>query len=59
VKDNYKLKEKSPCSIKNTPLPEFVTCPECGGEIELWSDEYETVCLFCGHKAFKKENIIH
>ena len=59
MKDNYKLKEKSPCSVKNTPVPEFIICPKCGDEIELWSDEYETVCLFCGHKAFKKENIIH
>jgi len=58
MKDNLKHKEKSPCSVKITPVPEFIICPKCGGEIELWSD-YETVCFFCGHKAFKKENIIH
>lgn len=59
MKDNLKPKEKSPGSVKITPAPEFLICPKCGGEIDLWSDEYETVCFFCGHKAFKKENIIH
>ena len=59
VKNNMKHKEKSPCTVKITPVPEFITCPKCGGEIELWSDEYLTLCFFCGHKAFKKENILH
>jgi hypothetical protein len=57
--DNLKHKENSPCSVKITPVPEFITCPKCGGEIELWSDEHRTVCYFCGHKVFKKENILH
>ena len=59
LKTNIKQKEKSPSIVKIAPVPEFITCPKCGGEIELWSDEYLTVCLFCGHKAFKKEDIIH
>jgi len=59
VKNNLKHKEKSPCSVKIAPVPEFITCPKCGGEIELWSNEYLTACFFCGHKVFKKENIIH
>ena len=59
MKDNLKHKEKSPCSVKITPVPEFITCPKCGGEIELWSYEYLTSCFYCGHKVFEKENIIH
>lgn len=59
MKDDLKPKEKNLCSVKIMPVPEFLTCPKCGGEIELWSEEYETVCFFCGHKAFKKENIVH
>lgn len=59
MKDNLKPKDKSPCSVKITPVPEFITCPKCGGEIELWSHEFLTVCLFCGHQVFKKENILH
>jgi rRNA maturation endonuclease Nob1 len=59
VKDDMKPIAKSPCSVKTFPVPEFITCPKCGGEIELWSDEERTECFFCGHKVFKKENIVH
>ena len=59
MKNNLKHREKSPCTVKIMPVPEFITCPICGGEIELWSYEYLTSCLYCGHKVFKKENIIH
>lgn len=51
--------EKSPCSVKAQAVPEFVTCPGCGGEVELWTDEDETACFFCGYKVFKKEKIVH
>ena len=57
--NRLKEKQKSPCSVKYTPVPEFITCPKCGEEVELWSDEGETVCLFCGHKMFRKESTIH
>jgi hypothetical protein len=59
MKDNLKPKDKSPSSVKVRPVPEFITCPKCGGEIELWSYESLTVCLFCGHQVFKKENFLH
>jgi len=36
-----------------------ITCPVCGFEIALWSDEEETKCRFCGYKIFHKERIIH
>ena len=52
-------KKKSPCSIKNVPVPEFVACTRCGAEVELWTDEEETACPFCRQKVFKKQSIIH
>jgi rRNA maturation endonuclease Nob1 len=57
--DNLKSKEKSPCSLKNAALPDFITCPKCGDEIEIWTDEDETACASCGHKVFKKESTVH
>lgn len=50
---------KSPCTVQALPVPEFITCPRCGGEVELWTDEDETSCIFCGQGIFKKEKIIH
>ena len=59
MKKNLKTKDKSPLQRENYTGPEYITCPKCGGEIELWSYESLTVCLFCGHQVFKKENILH
>jgi DNA-directed RNA polymerase subunit RPC12/RpoP len=37
-------------------LPQIMTtCPRCGGEIELWSQEEETTCLFCGYSLFERQ----
>jgi hypothetical protein len=57
--ENLKHKENEPCTVKYSPVPEFVTCPNCGFEIELWSEDEETRCLFCGHKVFKREATVH
>jgi DNA-directed RNA polymerase subunit RPC12/RpoP len=41
-------------------LPEFITtCPKCGGEMGLWSEEQETICIFCDHKVFEREKTTH
>ncbi len=41
-------------------LPELMTrCPLCGGEIGLWPQEEETVCVFCEYKLFERENTTH
>jgi hypothetical protein len=32
------------------PFPESIKC-SCGREIEIWSDETETVCPYCRQKA--------
>jgi hypothetical protein len=52
-------KQKSLCSTRSVPLLEFIACIKCGNEIEIWTDEDETICQTCGHKVFKKEAIIH
>lgn len=51
--------EKSPCTIKSMPIPDSITCPKCGNEVEIWTDEEETACRFCSFRIFKKELTIH
>ncbi len=47
-------------AVKITTVPEIITiCPKCGGELGIWSGENETLCIFCDHKVFEKENTIH
>jgi len=29
------------------PRPEYVRCPHCQGEVEVWSDEYRARCQTC------------
>ena len=31
------------------PTPEFVPCPSCHAEVEIWTDEAETKCDKCGN----------
>jgi len=37
----------------------ITTCPKCGGEISLWSEDRETACVFCEHKVFEREGTEH
>lgn len=30
------------------PKPEYIKCPHCGGQVEIWSDEEKTECGNCG-----------
>jgi len=56
------LKHKRPGSTGNklAGLPDLVTtCPRCGGEIGLWSEEPETRCIFCEYRVFDREKTIH
>lgn len=46
--------------MKITAIPDIITtCPKCGGELGIWSGENETLCIFCDHKVFDKENTTH
>jgi hypothetical protein len=30
------------------PAPEFIPCPSCHAEVEIWTDEIEAKCSSCG-----------
>jgi len=34
--------------VFNQPTPEFMPCPSCHNEVEIWTDEAETKCGNCG-----------
>ncbi len=40
-------------------VPEFITCPACGLDMELWSEEEETRCYYCGYRFFRREMTVH
>jgi len=35
------------------PRPEYINCPDCGREVEIWTDELKAACLGCGNKVFQ------
>lgn len=35
------------------------TCPKCGGEVGIWSEESETLCIFCEYRVFDREKTVH
>ena len=36
------------------PVPEYIACPNCGEEVEIWSDEEEATCDGCGAIVSRK-----
>ncbi|MBN1410358.1 MAG: hypothetical protein JW969_05905 [Spirochaetales bacterium] len=39
--------------ILRQPHPEFYTCPQCGGEVEIWTDELKADCPACRKTVYK------
>ena len=37
------------------PKPEFITCPNCGSSVEIWTDEAEAECMDCGSKVTRDQ----
>ncbi|MFB0559846.1 MAG: hypothetical protein ACETWM_01255 [Candidatus Lokiarchaeia archaeon] len=39
------------------PVPEYFKCPNCGGNMEIWSDEETGICNTCNKEVsrFEKE----
>ena len=35
--------------------PEDITCPQCGSEVEIWSDEISTRCPHCGTRVSREQ----
>jgi DNA-directed RNA polymerase subunit RPC12/RpoP len=55
-----KVEQDSTClQVHQMSFPMELTCPRCGGEIELWSDEGETICGLCGYLVFGHERFIN
>jgi DNA-directed RNA polymerase subunit RPC12/RpoP len=55
-----KRNEKGHAVAEHALEPQFITeCPKCGGEVSLWSQDQETVCVFCDHKVFEREKTEH
>jgi len=38
-----------------TPVPTCKKCPECGEEVEIWSDELKAKCAKCGTTVFRED----
>ncbi|MFH1003501.1 MAG: hypothetical protein V1780_05085, partial [Chloroflexota bacterium] len=39
------------------PVPDEIKCPQCGGEVEIWTDELKATCPNCGHKVFREARV--
>lgn len=37
------------------PQPESIKCPNCGGEVEIWSDEIQVICPNCNNKILRPQ----
>lgn len=37
------------------PKPEYVKCPVCGKDVEIWSDEFKGECKNCKKIVFREE----
>ena len=37
------------------PRPEYMTCSNCGKEVEIWTDELKATCRNCGTKVFRAQ----
>lgn len=35
------------------PRLEYITCPDCGAEVEIWTDELKATCSSCGNKVYR------
>ena len=46
--------ERCPGSrLLRQPKPEVFTCPSCGKEVEIWSDEFKARCRNCGKPVYR------
>ncbi len=54
-----KDKERSHCSARTMPAPEFTVCTGCGDDVEIWTDEDDTICSKCGRRIYRKEKTGH
>ena len=47
--------DKCPGSQKfSEPQPEFIKCPFCSGEVEIWADEIKAECQSCKRTVLRE-----
>jgi predicted RNA-binding Zn-ribbon protein involved in translation (DUF1610 family) len=39
-----------PACADNAAVPEYVACAQCRLDVEIWSDEENSACPFCGEQ---------
>ena len=39
------------------PKPEYIKCPACGEEVEIWTDEVKTTCPACKAAVLRREEL--
>jgi len=49
------FRKRPACALKQTPAPEVIACPGCRDDLEIWSDEDETICGSCGEKVSRSK----
>ena len=55
-----KHRERKPIAMKLVGEIDLITtCPKCGGEVGIWSEEPETLCIFCQYRVFDTERTNH
>ena len=37
------------------PIPECMDCPDCGSEVEIWTDELRATCPNCGTRVLREQ----
>ncbi|MBI4301529.1 MAG: hemerythrin domain-containing protein [Chloroflexi bacterium] len=52
---NSKISCPGSRAIKN-PTPEYFSCPNCGTEVEIWTNEPSYPCSNCGTRVFRDQN---
>jgi hypothetical protein len=43
-------------SIRN-PVPENIPCPQCGRDVEIWTDEKKGICPGCKTAVFRERKM--
>jgi len=60
VKESPQKLKQNATTAEFILAPELITsCPKCGGEVGIWSEDKETHCIFCQHRLFDHEGTIH
>ena len=48
--------DKCPGAAKiRAPISAYKKCPDCGEEVEIWSDEQKAKCTKCGVLVFRED----